>query len=79
METMGTRVQESKSNKTESAKNGYKMLQKSFRIYLGFRMLIFSFFSKNRYAISETMLSKALPMPNSKAIPVRVGVQMLVI
>ena len=48
------------------------------RSILEFRMLIFSFFRRNRYAQKDTTLSKALPMPNSKAIPVRVGVQTFV-
>ena len=112
METMGTRVQESKSNKTESAKTAkkcYKNLSgfiwdqdaassslatrtkagsfhyencRLFLVYsgsiLGFRMLIFSFFSRKRYATRDTILSNALPIPNNKAIPVSVGFQTFV-
>ena len=58
METMGTRVQESKSNKTESAKNGYKMIQKSFRIYLGLGKHKLEKISKS-FEISESSAQSA--------------------
>ena len=41
-------------------------------------ILIFSFLIKKTYATKDTILSKALPMPNSKAIPVSVGVHTFV-
>ena len=38
-------------------------------------MLIRCFLNINTYAHRETMLSKAFPIPNNKAIPVSVGTQ----
>ena len=47
--------------------------------YVTFRRSIPLRFSKCRYATSDTMLSKAFPIPNSNAIPVNVGIQIPVL
>ena len=41
--------------------------------------VILFFFIKYKYAISDTILSNALPMPNIKAIPNKLGLNTLVI
>ena len=46
--------------------------------YLTFKMLIFLFKSRYMYATRDTMLSKAFPIPNSKAIPIKEGVHTFV-
>jgi hypothetical protein len=47
---------------------------KSLEHHTTFKTFIFSFFSKNAKATSETTLSKALPIPKSNAIPMSDGV-----
>lgn len=37
------------------------------------RIFIFSFLSKNQYAARDTTVSKALPIPNSNAMPINEG------
>ena len=49
----------------------------SGRIYSTFRISIFCFFNRYRYATKDTILSNAFPTPNIKAMLVSVGVHNL--
>ena len=43
------------------------------KIYLTSSIFILFFLSKKAYATSETIASKALPIPNNNAMPISVG------
>ena len=58
----------------KKTKDAVDCFYKLIRYSAGY-MLSRCFLRKNPYTPNDTILSKALPTPNSKAIPVRVGTQ----